>query len=68
MADPKTDALADLEVTMTFEPARISKQMLERAYELLLPLQRRQLQSSADPNRFDAGIKRQQAADKMEVA
>ena len=32
----------DLEVAAVFEPTRISKQMLEQAYELVLPIQRHQ--------------------------
>ncbi len=50
MTSPQTDAAGDLEVTMVFDPTRISKQMLELAYELALPIERRQSHSIKAPN------------------
>lgn len=53
MTTPQTDAAGDLEVTMVFDPTRISKQMLELAYELALPIEQRQFHSIKAPNQVD---------------
>lgn len=45
MANLRSEALSDLEVRVVFEPTRISKRVMELAYEVLLPTQRRQLQT-----------------------
>jgi hypothetical protein len=46
VANQRSKTLSDLEVRVVFEPTRISKQLMELAYEALLPIQRRQLQSA----------------------
>jgi hypothetical protein len=62
VTSPQTDAAGDLEVTMVFDPTRISKQMLELAYELALPIERRQFHPVRDPNQVDQSqIRRQEA-------
>ena len=53
MTSPQKDAARDLEVTMVFDPTRISKQMLELAYELALPIERGQFHSIKAPNQID---------------
>lgn len=70
MTSPQTDAAGDLEVTMVFDPTRISRQMLELAYELALPIERRQFHSIRAPNAIDQSQIRQQegAYHKEEVA
>ena len=63
MTSPQTDAAGDLEVTMVFDPTRISKQMLELAYELALPIERHQFHSIKAPNQVhQSQIKPQEGA------
>lgn len=63
MTSPQTDGAGDLEVTMMFDPTRISKQMLELAYELALPIERRQFHSIKAPNQvYQSQIRPQEDA------
>jgi len=70
VSNPRTQRAGDLEVRVVFEPTRIAQQVLELAYEILLPIHRQQRRSLTAPSQVDQSrIKSEQATySKEEVA
>jgi hypothetical protein len=53
VSNPRTQRAGDLEVSVVFEPTRIAQQVLELAYEILLPIHSQQIRSLTAPRVID---------------
>ena len=53
MSNSESQSDEGVEVTVVFEPTRISNQILELAYEFALPIVRRRFRSARTPNEAD---------------